>query len=153
MFARHSMPPPFFFFLFPYFSCQQRQKKRKSRARNRADGHTEFLLPIRIWVNYRIRIYSLAPQPSPAGWEAEDWTVQQQDGQMDRGHPVMPCPPLPSPAGEGRVLPGNGITSKSQNHGMVWLGSHLKNHIVPTPCQGQGHPPSNQIAHHVSLYF
>lgn len=30
---------------------------------------------------------------------------------------------------------------KSSNHRMVWLGRDLKEHLIPTPCLGQGHLP------------
>ncbi|GAB0192649.1 cAMP-dependent protein kinase inhibitor alpha [Grus japonensis] len=29
---------------------------------------------------------------------------------------------------------------------MVWVGRDLKDHLVPTPCHGQGHPPLDHIA-------
>ena len=35
---------------------------------------------------------------------------------------------------------------ESQNCGMVWVGRDLKDHLVPTPCHGQGHLPPDQVA-------
>ena len=32
------------------------------------------------------------------------------------------------------------------NHRMVWVGRDLKDHLVPTPLPGQGHPPLDQGA-------
>jgi len=29
---------------------------------------------------------------------------------------------------------------------MVWVGRDLKDHLVPTPCPGQGHLPLDQVA-------
>lgn len=53
MFASCSTPPPLFFlFLLP----AKTEEKGRERVEPGADRHTEFLLPIRIWVNYRIRI-------------------------------------------------------------------------------------------------
>lgn len=35
---------------------------------------------------------------------------------------------------------------RSQNRGMVWVGRKLKDHLVPTPCGGQGQLPLCQLA-------
>jgi len=32
------------------------------------------------------------------------------------------------------------------NHGMVWVGRDLIDHLVPTPCHGQVHLPLDQAA-------
>lgn len=32
-----------------------------------------------------------------------------------------------------------------QNYRMGWAGKDLKDHLIPNPCHGQGHPPLNQV--------
>lgn len=31
------------------------------------------------------------------------------------------------------------------DHGVIWVGRNLKDHLVPTPCQGDGHLPLDQV--------
>lgn len=34
---------------------------------------------------------------------------------------------------------------ESRNHGMVWVGKFPKDHLVPSPCHGQGHFPLENL--------
>jgi len=37
--------------------------------------------------------------------------------------------------------------ANTQNHRMVWVGRDLEDHLVLTPCHGQGHLPLDPVAH------
>lgn len=41
---------------------------------------------------------------------------------------------------------GSDALLESENLGMVWVGTNLKRHLVPSPCHGKGHLPLNQAA-------
>lgn len=38
------------------------------------------------------------------------------------------------------------VNAEAQNHRLVWVGGHLKDQLIPTPCRGRGHLPLDQIA-------
>lgn len=41
--------------------------------------------------------------------------------------------------------PQKGLCRRTQNHGMGWVRSNFKDHLVPAPCHEQGHPAHSEF--------